>query len=182
MRTTSVLELVLLFGACSSAQHPVAPGKYVGGLKEVPGLSLRGNGCHVELLDSNGSVICVAIAFPIPKCAPMTVVGTGTDGGIAVERFSIGSDCPAPRFTSGVAGAGGFFVEGKSGEFSVICDDASQCRRSAVRDKILECCRQDKSIQETEICRVAPADEGVCSEVEVEEGNSQNAVDGGRLK
>lgn len=167
MRSVSVIAGVLLSGCAHGVVAPsgARPDKYAGQPKEVPGLSLRGQGCHVDVIDSDGTVICKGIAFPVPKCSPLTVLRTGANGAMTGERFSLGSDCPAPRFSSGVIGPGGFFVEGKSGGFEVICDDASKCQRSVLREQILDCCHQEKAIRNTAVCNVAPH-EGVCSELD----------------
>ncbi len=175
------VAIVLLSGA--NCRHVGAQGsigwhqpKYDGQRKEVPGLSLRGTGCHLEVLDSDSSVICRAIAVPVPKCARLNVAGTGADGGMTFEHLSMGSDCPPPRFSSGVIGPGQFFVEGTSGAFAAICDDAYWCQRSLLRQQIFECCRQDKSIQGTAVCKVTPH-EGVCVEGDEEEAGNRNVAD-----
>ena len=182
MTAIAAVAVVLLSGA--NCRHGRGAGPtgwqqrwHAGDLTEVPGLSLRGNGCHLELLDPDSAVICGAIAWPMSKCAPLNVSRTGADGGWIHERFSMGSDCPPPRFSSGVMGRGSFLVEGASGVFSAICDDAYGCQRSILREQILRCCSQDKSIQDTAVCRVPPH-EGVCVEdLDEEEGDNRNAAD-----
>lgn len=157
-------------------------------IREIRGLSLRGKGCHVELLDADGSTICRAIAMPFPRCFPLTVFARTPDGGMAGERLSLGSSCSPPRLTSAALGPGYFFVESDAGSFGVICDNASKCQRDVFSEQIRSCCRKDVGIQNTAICTVTPQ-HGVCVEEDeddslsaTERGSSDTSSDGGRTR
>lgn len=145
----------------------VGPSQWGEGMRELPGLSLRGAGCHVELSAPDGGRICSAVATPAPQCAPLTVLVSGPDGGMIGQRFLLGSKCDAPHLSSVAFGNGAFIVERNGETFSVICDDARPCERAPYRLQIMACCGREKSIQKSRICKVptkivgctGPADE-----------------------
>lgn len=144
MRTVvAFVGLVLLSSGPSGADE----------VREIPGLSLRGTGCHVELLGADGGVLCKAIVTPIRECVPMTTFEMG-DGGMVAKRFGMGSSCPPPRLGSAVLGAGIYFVETKGQAFEVVCDDASKCQRNGFASHIQACCQLNKDIQGSPICAV----------------------------
>jgi hypothetical protein len=93
----------------------------------LPRLSLRGSGCHRELLAADGGRICGAVVLDEGARACATHAGwiRTPDGGteFVTQRFGSGCLPPGPRFAS--LGRGFYFVEGKSGSaFTVLCDDA----------------------------------------------------------
>ena len=156
MRTTHTIAFAIAVLAAS-------PAKRSGEIEEIPGLSLRGEGCHVELLAPNGSTICTGIATSLPKCFPMTALTSSEDGGMRVERFHLGSSCRTPRITSASLGPGSYFVDSADGGKSIICDNASSCQRRVFRERILNCCRHNTAIRDTAICD-EPPQVGVCVE------------------
>jgi hypothetical protein len=121
---------------------------------EVSGLSLRGNGCHVEIASADGGVICSGIATPVPTCSPLLLFRNDSDGGTAAEKVFLGSSCPPPRIESYSSGNGFFFLERGGTVFSVICDDAPSCQRNSHSAEILKCCREDRSMQKLHLCNV----------------------------
>ena len=122
-------------------------------VREIPGLSLRGVGCHVELLGADGGVICNAIVTPIRECVQMTTHQIG-DGGMVAKRFGMGSSCPPPRLGSAALGVGIYFVETRGQTFEVVCDDASKCQRNGFSGHIRACCALKSDIQNSPICAV----------------------------
>lgn len=184
IRVARVLAVLLLSGShCAHGnEQPASSAPRVYDEDEprpLPGLSVRGTGCHVELLAPTGSVICTAIVTPLPGCLPFTGVRSEVDGGTTVTRLRLGSECPSPRVPSTSFGGGSFYVEGPSGAVHAICDDASKCQRGGFRRQILECCRQDTSLQETALCREVPTLQ-ICSGSDAEEAETLGEVDGGR--
>ena len=130
---------------------------------EVSGLSLRGDGCHVEIASADGGVICSGVATPVPTCSPLLLFRNDSDGGIASEKVLLGSSCPSPRIESYSAGNGFFFIERGGTVFSVICDDAPSCQRNSHSAEIRKCCREDGSIRRLHLCNVKPQS-GICVE------------------
>lgn len=122
-------------------------------VREIPGLSLRGVGCHVELLGADGGVICKAIVTPIRECVPMTKLEIG-DAGMVAKRFGLGSSCPPPRLGSAALGEGIYFVETRGQTFEVVCDDASKCQRNGFSSHIRACCQLNRDIQNSPTCAV----------------------------
>lgn len=169
MRSTIVV-LVVLLAAGVIAEMPA-------GIKEVRGLSLRGDGCHVELLSSDGSVICTAIAAHVPKCTPLMVSKIGLVPGAKLERWHLGSSCPLPRLASVDVGNGHFFIEVDEVVYNVVCDDASASVRNGFLSQIQRCCRQDKSIQGTPVCDVSQTD--VVPPPEYDDAGHHDTKDGG---
>jgi hypothetical protein len=129
--------------------------------EQLPGLAIRGQGCHVELLAPDGGRVCWAVATQLPPCASFTAFRSGQDGGLTVGKYRLGSTCPEPRLTSASLGSGGFFVEKEGVVFQVICDDAPSCQRGAFTKPILACCERDETIRGTSVCNVTPQ-VGVC--------------------
>jgi hypothetical protein len=132
---------------------------------EVPGLSLRGDGCHVEVVAGDGGAVCSGIATLVPSCSPLLLMRSAIDGGMTGEKVSLGSWCPPPRIGSYSGGNGFFFLERRGQIFSVICDDASSCQRNSHSAEILKCCREDKTLHRLGLCRVK-AEPGICVESE----------------
>ena len=152
----SYLFLILLLAAAPSPRWGRVSG-------EVPGLSLRGSGCHVDLMAPDGGVICSAVVRPLPPCTSLLILTNTSDGGMVGEKTFLGSSCPPPRLNSYSAGNGSFFVEHNGTVRSVICDNASRCQRNSHRAAILKCCREDRSLQRMGLCQVR-AEAGVCME------------------
>lgn len=137
------------------------PSRWGAGMRELPGLTLRGAGCHVELFAPDGGRICSAVTAALPKCAPFTALQPNEDGGMTAQRYRLGSMCSEPRLSSTALGNGGFLVEREGVVFQAICDDASRCQRGALSKLILECCQRDETIRGTPVCKVSPQ-AGVC--------------------
>jgi hypothetical protein len=128
---------------------------------EVVGLSIRGRGCHVELLGPDGGAVCTGIATPIRRCSSFTVFRDPGDGGMVGEKSFLGSTCPTPHLSSYAMGNGTFFVEQNGTMYSLVCDDSSKCQRNSKSADILKCCREESSIRGSALCNVTPHS-GVC--------------------
>lgn len=122
--------------------------------EELPGLAIRGQGCHVELLGPDGGRVCWAVATRVPACAPFTAFGAGEDGGMTARKYRLGSTCPEPHVSSASLGSGDFLVERNGVVFQAICDDAPTCQRSVLSKHILACCDRDETIRNTSVCKV----------------------------
>lgn len=127
------------------------PQKYGTHFEELPGLTLRGTGCHRDLLARDGSRVCSAVVKSVPNCYPALIVRQETDGGTMGQRVLLGATCAPPRLNTGAMGAGRFFVDGEDGGVVALCDDADG--RDVTRKEIRDCCRVEKSIRYTSICR-----------------------------
>lgn len=106
MRAISLIVLIL-------AAQP--RGKYGAEFVEMPGLTLRGTGCHRVRLAKDGSVLCSAFVRSVPKCHPAMIARDEVDGGFFSERVLLGSSCLPPRLNTGAIGGGSFFVEQADG-------------------------------------------------------------------
>ena len=143
MRALNLLVLILTAGPAS---------KYGAEFTEMPGLTLRGTGCHRELL-VRGALLCTAFVRSVPKCHPAMITRDEPDGGIFSERVLLGSSCLPPRLNTGAIGGGSFFVEQQDGGLIAWCDDGEG--RPSHREQILSCCENDSKLNSTPACRLA---------------------------
>jgi hypothetical protein len=143
-----VVALITLLGALRGSSKEYTPE-----IRELPRLTLRGGGCHRELLDDHGARICWGV---IEKAGCISWVDTSGD---TAKRNLFGSHCQPPGAKYGSEGNGSFFVEVDRGTFHLTCDDATYCERVFRRQAISACCSQAGMAPDAGWCDV-PLDKG----------------------